>query len=449
MLNLDPQNFYTPTLTKSWEYVFLSNVMAQDEQSVLDWAVNVTEKAYGDGMVAKYVDRGDVEQDQDFIDFWAAVTIFYGYFVRLARLIGLDTQDPRYFYLFLEQKNLFNCPTSDLTTYEKIAQRFYSEVRRRGTPSIAHRAVDANDIDGELVRFVCNSPTDEFLFGLFEPYKTGWHVDSSSPTSNDAGRASMLNKAWEKTIDDVTKYPTVGTLNKSTDGDISILTFGSGSGIGGTDRTKSLFVHPELGYEISFLAKGGSVSVSLNAWDNEGSPITLKGFSGDSNSFMTGVALPIASEYYFVRCVIYPFYYDLFPQLEKDKLQQETNMGVGQNLFFKQNVREIIPQIVSASGTVSLYGLYIGPAFLDRTPGFIQSNNFIKFASINRNSQYTDEQIRNAVRYYMLPYDCVFDFQSLFDLDDPDFVIEEFTLEGFLLSRENQGFISGTKLLKY
>jgi hypothetical protein len=64
--------------------IFAEFIQCPDEE-VLGWCINVTQKLYEKGIVPSYIDRGNREEDQDYIDFWRTIAFFFAILVIYAR----------------------------------------------------------------------------------------------------------------------------------------------------------------------------------------------------------------------------------------------------------------------------------------------------------------------------------------------------------------------------
>jgi len=446
-MSFDINTFYNPTLSETFENSIFSEYMDQDETEVLEWAINVTQKAYDKGMVAEYIQRrktDNTEDDKDYIDFWASIAIVHGYIVRLIRDLGLENPSQQILFKYLQQRNLFNCPQQLIADLTFITENYYSEIRKRGTNQIYKKKSDGKVVDGEAVRIFCYSALfkDEHLFFVREPYKTGWVIDRNSPLYKGVGHYLMANKSYKE----LTDYPTTGTTAIVDDGGIDVISISSGGRIGGTDNAFGVVFSPGTAYEVSFWVRGGGTfSFALNGYNVNDDDLSFLDINDDTdqNSFFTGVTLPRTDAYYRVKGIVYGF-----EQLPVSGLRLSTNLNVGRNLKSQDQHRTMIPQIICTAGQIFVYGLTITPANVDRSSTFIQSVNHTDILAINRNGSLSLQQIYDAIRYYMLPYKSVLSIKELPNLDDPSVPV---IIEGeeFLLNKENEGVISGTKLMKY
>jgi len=442
--------FYTPTKTEEFNASVFSQYMNQNETTVLDWALNVTQKAYDKGIVPSYIERSktqDLLDDKDYIDFWASISIIFGYIVELTRKIGLENPDQEILFKYLEQRNLFNSPTETLQVLEYVMENYYDQIRKRGTFKIIEKSVDAN---GELLRILSyrQDKKDEFNFNYQNPSETGWVVNSSSPLYCNAGWQTLANKAYqlENQALDLTKYPKVGTPVLEFISGIQTIQLNSGDAIGGTNLNFEIPINPSVPYQVSFLVRGsGSISFGIIPFNLGGSQVSAVDCQtlANQNNFFTGWAIPITTEWYQVVGIIYPY---TFLNIPADI--SKTNVGIGQNLKSIRAIRSIIPQITCTAGTVNIYGLSVSVCDTGWQTSFIHPANFINVTCVNRNGKLSNFDVASLVRYYMLPYDCVLATKFVENLDEPEQSVS-IDLNDVLLNKTNQGIISGSNLLLY
>ncbi len=91
----------------------------------------------------------------------------------------------------------------------------------------------------------------------------------------------------------------------------------------------------------------------------------------------------------------------------------KNSLNIGQNLKFKDNVNYIMPYIVldnekGLGGELFIWDVKVKPVSTPYSHGFIQQPNFIHIWMKNRNGKHSDEQIRQNMRKFLLPYDCTF-----------------------------------------
>lgn len=434
--------FYAPTKSESYSGSVFSEYFSADDLDSLNWALNVTQKAYDKGMIVEYIERrksDDISDDKDYIDFWASISILFSYVVHLVRIIGIETENQPVFWKFLKQKGLFNDINETVDDLRYLVENLYDEIRQRGTIQISKERNEEKVVHGEILRYICYSvlKKDEFIFNLQEPYYTGWNVNSSSPLYKGIHHHSMLNKGY---VD----YPLIGSPTVSEGGFI----LSSGEGMGGSDNDFEVKMNPQLCYVIQFTVKkttaNGSFDFGIKGFDVEENEVGFENPDGvDSNNFLEGIVLPMQDVFYTIKGIVLP--YDMLNIPEELKT---TNLAVGNNLRSKIELRTIIPQLVCTSGEIQIKDFKMAVSYLDQTSSFIQTNNFINLAVINRNTYDDIQTIISNIRYFMFPYDCVLGVKFLDILEDQG-EQEDVNVLGVLLNKEQQGLISGKNLLLY
>lgn len=91
----------------------------------------------------------------------------------------------------------------------------------------------------------------------------------------------------------------------------------------------------------------------------------------------------------------------------------KNSLNIGNNLKFKDTVNYIIPYIVldnenSVGGELSIWDIKVKPISTPYSHGFIQTPNFIHIWLKNKNGQYSEEDIKQIMRKYLLPYNTTF-----------------------------------------
>lgn len=338
----------------------------------LIWSINVLEKLYKPGNVAKALTRGSNSsnlEDRDFIDFWRSVTHFFAYYVCLARKFATFYSDRDLLFEYLTQRNLFLCEGQDLEDLVYIMQNYLDEIRQRGTIQIALKKTTLDDIDedqssslssntlnpkvkpvnGELLRLICYQPCDDFLFNVNKKEHLGWNIGNSSPLFRGQYIQMNLNKSYEDTFVNINKYPKINEQFMSISSQILTIQ-GQESlniGIGGSSNfDKAINVDTNVDYEITFLVKkpqnGGNFQFGVNAFDCDGNIINLKNFETQnlSNSFFSISELNRDDKFYFVRGIIY-----CKNKVYSDIYESKISLGYGQHLQFQEGVKKIIPNI--------------------------------------------------------------------------------------------------------
>ena len=295
------------------------------DTEVVQWCVNVTDKLYQNGIVPKFIERGDESNingvDRDYIDFWRTVACFFAYIVKFARLFKTFRTVDILLDEFLKERGIYFCDANSNAEKNYLVENYFDEIRQRGTSKIYKTKTENNStVDGELLRTICYEPNDEFIFNLHLPHTIGWSVGNSSPLFTSCENQLGVNKSYENTKDfvDLNSYPIIsgGTQAIITDGSkevFSILNVPTSSegGIGQSDVNFAINVDNSLDYEITFFVRQPVAQANLTfevlSYDTAGTSTVLQRVtdSVDQNFFFERIQLANTSDYFFVRGIIY------------------------------------------------------------------------------------------------------------------------------------------------
>jgi hypothetical protein len=419
-----------------FKYFFDSN-----HADVLSWAINVLDKAYKQGMISKSLERGinlnANNEDRDYVDFWRTISTYFAYLVKYAREFEGITNNRELLLKYLRHRGLFLCEGTSLADLQYIMKNYWDEMRHRGTLLVTKpkgyliNAI-AKPVNGELLRLLCyNSTCDEFLFGISEFNRIGWVGNQWSPLYQGLTDQVQFNKFYEpnKQFTDKTLYPLLNGGNVTavsgitvpdsiigSNGSIARISpppAGQTAGIGGIDFTKAINVSHKLAYELSFYTKSADTSkltVRLRGYDSTNTAQDLQDVSviGLTASIDMIVQQQIVgdSTWYLIRCILYPstHIYDATPSVAK------PNIGVGNNLKMTANVCKILPEIVydntdsSAVNTLAFWNMRFAPLSTPYSTGFLNTSNVIQTWMQSNGGTYTQDQITEIMKYYLLPY---------------------------------------------
>lgn len=398
---------------------------------LLLWCLNVLEKMYKRGIVPNYMERGKNNnlnwEDEDYIAFWSTVCCYFSLFVNYARKFEKFYNTPLLLNKYLQSKGLYICE-NDITHDDALylMEHFYDEVRQRGTLQISVPKSGTKPVDGELLRLICKGECDEFLFSVTEPWKVGWNIGNSSPLYKGTNFAYMLNKAYENTQDfiDLSLYPLVNDpyIGIVTDSGREVMRIenvpiGTISGIQGSStgvQYKPIVINPSIDYEITFLVKtdnrlNSPLTFEVLGMDCAGNIIQLEEIDGggDNSTFFQQIILNQDSRFYLVRGIIYSQFQSNILTLEKT-----LNIGYGQHLRFKAGHKKIIPAIYLDStndntNDLEIWDVKVRPLRTNYSTGFIQMTNFIQTWMQNNNAQYTEVELNDIIREFLIPYDSI------------------------------------------
>lgn len=318
-------SFSSITCGKTYQASIFNEFFGCTNTEVLQWCINVTGKLYKDGIVAKYVTRGDEANingiDRDYVDFWRTVACVFGYAVVFARQFQNFRTSERILDAYLESRGIIFCDSNTETEKNYLVEKFFDEIRQRGTNRIYKTKIENNStVDGELLRSICYDTDDEFIFNLHLPHTVGWSVGNSSPLFRSLEGQEGVNKSYETTEDfvDLDLYPTFGNGTQAilTDGDkdvYSILNVPDTeiAGIGDNDTAFAINVDSGLDYEFCFFVRQpvaeANLTFGLLSYDIDNTPTTLNRISdaASTNNFFETVQLANTTDYFFVRGILY------------------------------------------------------------------------------------------------------------------------------------------------
>lgn len=211
---------------------------AQDPNA-LAWATNVLEKLYARGIVPKYILRQEnttvanaPTEDQDFLNFWKPLTIFWAYAVQLSRVFENFTGDRDLLREHLLERGYY--PNND-QTLDKLVYMMATALRiraERGTIEM-YRIGDTEDsdsdsgahsdgydsdsdsgdpyIDGELLKLIQYRKNDFFQLGNPLTKFSAWNLSNYSPLHTGLTRRYDLNLGyeWTEDVENLNAYPLI------------------------------------------------------------------------------------------------------------------------------------------------------------------------------------------------------------------------------------------------
>lgn len=338
------------------------------------WAINVLEKLYTKGLILPdYIERANNQsnlEDEDFIVFWNSITHIYAIIVYFARQFHKFETNQILLEEFLSSKDLTQPIDGNIEDILYLFGNYVDEYKKRGTYRIIDRKGDGSGIDGELIRITGSQIYEEFIFGLFQNFETGWCVGKSSPTWK--GTENTLNLIRPQ-IDDAE--------NK---------------------------VSPLQAYEISFKVKSSSTSSVIDfgvyCYTKDDVEVSPKhSFTNvDTNYFFQGVQLKVDNEEYLIRGVLYDY-------LPDNSNVHVTNIGEGNNLRMLPNISKIVA-FVNIDGEPAgelIEDFIIRPAKLPFSIGQLGVKNILYLNCYNNNGDKTNEQIKQFISEKLIPYDNV------------------------------------------
>ena len=456
--------------------VYQNSIFAQffscTDACVLSWMINVLEKLYEQGILPKYIQRGDQgndsNQDKDFLEFWKTITQYFAYIVCYARQWELSKVSGNYEILqqYLRAQTVILCggePQEDLI---HIMNHTYDEARHRGTFEIIKTKLeDERPVDGEWHRLYCHlGACTDWYFSNTSNYNIGWVGDKASPLWQGNYQEKGLTKAYEdgQDVTDVDNYPYIGTPTIVTGPgpygpDIDTMEFSAVAaddfeGIGCFDGAKKQYIpiDPKCSYEVTFWARTGNealLAFGIDCFDHAKNPVAPKGtldafFEIEEDEFFNQYKVT-GTHWRFVRGIIYgedhrlkpgEFWEDYAIEGMNDLLDPSfynggVSYGVGLrntilgleagHLHLKFNRRAevcyICPKIwidnqdqLGISGTFNFWDIKVRHLGTHYSTGFEQPSNFIKTKVKNMNQNYTNAKTEELVREFLIPYNSTF-----------------------------------------
>jgi len=404
----------------------------QSDAEVQTWVDNVVDKLFKPGIVANYIRRGKGSdaQDADYIAYWTAVVTFYAYLVKLSRVFENFEQDNYLARQYLLNLNTFVTDRETLEELQFIISNRLRDMSRRGTidSTLPKPVPEAN---GEMLRLTGYQNGDLFKIGTPRPQFNSWNINNSGPCFRGTTGRYDLNCAYEFTEDvDITKYPLLrpqyitqaGFLGKvcmkisGVPGATESGIYADGSvteeSVSELDPVYPIIpVNPYQNFEISFYVGqdvlASNIKFGVVGLDLEGNPVNFQNVvtGADQNIFFQNVSLNQTNKLYFVRGIIYNCL-----QANLAAKDAQTTLGLGTNLRFKNNIGGIIPYIVDqgGGGAVYLWNIKVTPSSTFYSRCFLNNKNFFDIFTSNNNGFKTNQEIKEDLRRYFIPYNTAY-----------------------------------------
>lgn len=392
----------------------------------IKWSLNVLNKIYKSGILAKYVERDTNRNwsDEDFIDFWWPIIYFYALRLNYNNVYTKLYWYPELLKKYLEQKGIFLGSKTRLDECIYLMLYYYDEISRRGSVSVLEKKKDLPQnfenvtIRGELLRLIDKEDSDEFLSAIIPSDENGWIVGRTCPLFSETDTYKGYVKGYEITEDvvDLDKYPLEDPSRYDIvqDGERKVLHFTTTGGIGSKDSVmdlpKLVGINPLFSYEVSLKFRTDAPSVRLLAGakctDSVGTEI-FNPFTKEGNvSINTNLKINRQDSIHYLSFAI----------LGKD----ETNILLPTNEYFfvaensgktnlqfksEDKARYLSPFILFQSPEGSnLYVWDIKVRLLDRKTIFISSIQEMVLYLKNNNYFYTTEELQEIIGTYLLPF---------------------------------------------
>lgn len=370
---IDVQLISTDSPTNYIENYFQNSIFSEffnsSDLELLNWYINVLQKVYSKGVLPDYIERlDDFQKDEDFISFWKSIAKFFSYFVLYAKKFGEFYENERLLREYLEQRNLKTSIHDTLIELQYLMTTYYKQVLNRGTLHIIDDSsiITTVDVNGELLRLIWYLPTDEFIFNLHKNEHFGWNVGNSSPL----WRGLYMNQ----------------NLYKSLSSD------------------EWIKIDSSLAYGCKFnIQTGDEIDVQVESKDKDGNVVDLFSYKdGNITTFvLEDFFLQRSDKKMWVHFFLYPYNKTPF-------IQGITNLNQGNHLILNQNSTSVkITISINNSATIldysnNSYCFY--PLFTSYSHGIIQVPNWISSWLKNNNKHYSEVEIKQYIRKYLIPY---------------------------------------------
>lgn len=437
-----------------FEDLYFNKYFNYNDATVICWSLNVLNKLYERGVVAKYMERGEdnvdpYADDDDFVALFGALTHFFAILVRYAREFRDFTENQSLLLEYLKQKNIFLDDNTSLSDLQDLLANLYMNFLERGTNEIKKPVgVDGRTLDGELLRLLVKDEFDEFIFALIEREYSIWNLNNNSPLYRGTKGAVNLIKAYEFTQDlvSLTNYPLLEssyiTAYTDTDGAedlevIRILNVDSPagtivSGIGDAKaQSKLILIDPRISYEITFQVRqvvyGPYLYLKVDLYDKDEVLLTDSPISAVDGG-LTSVAIDEEelndnnevgfNNYYFIRVILFKLSTD-------DDAANVPDIGFGEHLIINNaNAKYLsvelgtsVTDAVGDDGTneLRIYDFKVRPMAENFGNAFVMIPNVIT-SWISNNSELTNQVVENNIKRYLIPYNTILKNQFVDEL---------------------------------
>lgn len=418
------------------------------DTEVIQWAYNVMEKLYTTGITPTYVRRDCPSGPEDYSIFYLSITHLFAILVKMARLFRkMNSQEEqggvKLFNKFIESRGLVirDADLENSLIYDYIFKNWKDEYSKRGTDSIVEKKEGGNNLSGEFLRLINYQDYEEFMFFNLVRQDLGWNLDYSSPMWTGCEQIVNAIKEYEKlpelTVDDLSQYPTVGTVTKTVDSSGKAwLQFGNrtidGDGMtvagevcgievtatGSANKGEYIPVSPDLSYEILF-----EIKIDFQKTSSQENPLINMDFgvygydeNGNKLTFTSGKRGLVTNSFFLEptpNVNIYPNGQGMIMRgvvLAADQLSYEgrnLNFTNGAPLIMNVDTRFITPYItqdMSGEGVcpISITGLRIFPKDLSIERGYLGSITPIVSYFYNRSGN-SDDYIQKFTEQYLIP----------------------------------------------
>lgn len=381
-----------------------------DDSEVEGWYENVVGKLMN-GIVPEFVSR----ESEDYRDFWAGVSRFFGYYVKLSRMFSSLQLSRELLMEFLLERNLFLKESETLQELQDLRLSYYAYINNRGT------IVQLTDrTQSEVFKLIHQYSFDYFHWNLFRENEMGWVMGTASPMFRGLGANKGLNMFPYLSSNDQEGFdllPNIPIFNKGatsiiTDEGYQVLRIGNTGGIfvsgppSSFDQPYMIPISDSVDYEISFMVKlQGDAKLLFGVQLYSQEDISVPSYSSDTRSinitFLSDVTLQRKDKYVFVRGILYN-------SKKQPRTGDTTNIKQGTNLISGPETIGMTPVIRMSldsgkQGSMLLRRVKITPLQTPFSRGFVQTRNLLSLWFKNR-STLSQEELEESIVQFLMPY---------------------------------------------
>lgn len=351
---------------------------------LLEWTINVLQKMYYEGLLAKFISRENINNsNEDFIILWRTIAHFYAYYVIYARKFERFYENRYLLTEFLKQRGITTDPGMSLSDLQILMSRFSHQIFNRGTNHINDKKNEGSQIDGEILRLIQYNDKDEYLFNLHKTEHFGWNLGNSSPLY----RGLYLNDNLQKYKPDV--FIPVDYRND---------------------------------YEFSFFIQTDKkITITFDVKDKDGNLIELKSHKDgtNTNKALLEETLYRSDKAVFIRVVLYNSSKPIFSQ-------DTLNINIGNDLILTPETVEVLPKVIDDQGNVlEISSVKFLPLITPYSHGIVQVYNWISCWIEKNNDELSLPEVKAFIRKYLIPYNSHIELIDLISkkpyqgIDDP------------------------------
>ena len=445
----------TPTLDAS----MFSGV--NSDKSIIDLENNLFKKLYFRGILPNYIQRGAnriMDEDRDFVALFSSIARFFALIIKFFKRWENVNNDEEMLKETLRNHGIqFDESNVNISDLKVLVNNTYNEFMKRGTKEILilkgeSRADKTKAVtDGELIRLIRAKEYTEVLYENIPKENLGWCLGKSSPmyrgmnNENYALSKIGVNRKFFNSIEEVEEcFSTFGNVVL---GDERVnegypIRLGENSGIGRDNANadvddKLIPIDAYLDYELTLGFRviednDGKIMAYVEGFNSnkiklvdsfitpdkttvvmtvgdEGEEITCGNFFQNEDCPLNRFRMDTD---YYVRFIIKAY-------ASSPQNNYKLNIGYGNELHFNNSfIKYILPTIKVTDGSIDIFDIHLRPLvrgtninpIIGKTVnnsfslGFIQVSNFSHVYMRNRNTNMSENDVRDFADRYLLPY---------------------------------------------